>query len=537
MAATTVFLILCLSLPVFAQGPQVPSGTVFDVREFGALGDGRTLDTRALQAAIDSCAVMGGTVLLPAGKYLSGTLHLRSNVTLEIVAGGTLLGSTDIRDYPSVASPIPTTADIYHTQSLIVGIDLENVSLTGRGTIDGQGWAFVPKSRKKPDRYKDRPNGIRLIRCRNVRIQDLTLRNSGKWMQHYFACEKVSIRGITVDNNCNMNNDMMDIDGCRDVTISDCIGESDDDALTLKSTSMYPCENVTITNCVIGSHCNALKLGTESCGGFRNIVISNIVIRPTRHDSVIFGRRNGQGGITLTVVDGGRLDGVVISNVRMEGPATPIFVRLGDRGRTPMPGGTRPEPGILRNVTITDVLATGADTTGCSITGLPDHPVENVMLSNVRLAFMGGAGGGERVYAELPDAYPEGNMFGTLPGYGINLRHVRGIRLRNVGLTVERPETRCAVDAHDVSGLVCEGLEADPPIFPEALIRLRDCADVLMRGSVLHSEASLLVSVCGTGSRDIRITGNDMAYIKQVVRVAPEVGEGAIRIGNQHEQE
>jgi hypothetical protein len=347
-------------------------------------------------------------------------------------------------------------------------------------------------------------------------------------MQHYFACERVLIRGITVDNNSNMNNDMLDIDGCRDVTVSDCVGESDDDALTLKSTTLHVCENVTITNCVIGSHCNALKMGTESVGGFRNIAISNIVIRPTRHDSVIFGARNGQGGITLTIVDGGTMDGVVIDNVRIEGPRTPIFLRLGDRGRLPVEGAAPPGPGRLRNVTLSNIVASGADTTSCSITGLPGHPVEGVVLSNIRLTFRGGGAQVGRAYPELPGEYPEGIMFGPLPGYGINMRHVRDVTLRDIDMRVEQREARCAVDADDAVGLDLDGVKADAPAASEAFIRLNNCANTLVRGCVPRGVTAALLAVRGAECSNIRILQNDLTSVRRLFTAAKEVKKDAI---------
>jgi polygalacturonase len=513
-------------------------GVMVDVRSLGAKGDGKTLDTRVIQRAIDSCGQAGGKVLLARGSFLCGTLFMRSNVTLEIAEGATLLGSTDIRDYPSIPAPVPTNADIYHTQSLIAGIDLENVTLMGRGTIDGQGGTFAPRPRPKPERYKDRPNGIRLMRCRNVRVEDLTLRNSAKWMQHYFACEVVSIRGITVDNACNMNNDMIDIDGCRNVTIADCIGDTDDDAITIKSTSDFVTENVTITNCVVGSHCNAVKVGTESCGGFRNIAISNVVVRPPKHDRVIFGVRNGLAGILLTVVDGGILDGVVIDGVRIDGPRVPIFIRLGNRGRIPNPEGQRPGPGIVRNVSISNIMATGADTTGCTIAGLPGHPVEKVVLSNVQITFAGGGTprGEDAPVPEKPEEYPESSMFGKLPGYGFNLRHVRDVTIRDLMLRTQSLDARPAVWAEDAAGLQIRGLWADAPVAGP-LMRLDSCSDVTIRESAPSADADEFLAVQGARSNAIRLQANDLLKVRRAVHAAPGVPPEAIIKTNNLEPE
>jgi hypothetical protein len=393
---------------------------------------------------------------------------------------------------------------------LIYGKDLENVALTGRGTIDGQGGAFPVTTRKKPDRYRNRPYGIRLIRCRNVLVEGLTLRNSAMWMQHYFECDRVAIRGITVFNHSNMNNDMIDIDGCRDVTVSDCVGDTDDDAITLKSTSERICENVTITNCVVSSHCNAIKCGTESSGGFRNITISNVVVRPSAANGVIFGSKNGTGGITLAMVDGGVLEGIVLSNIRIDGPRVPLFLRLGDRGRGPGGETDRRPVGSAADITISNVVATGADRIGCSITGLPGHPIQRVRLSGIRISFEGGVAAEDAPSGvhNRPDEYPEGTMFGVLPAYGLTIRHAEDIQLRDVTLTTEGADGRPAVFADTVGMLGVNGLRGGGTRRGSALIRLRDVRDAEILASRPLAPVRAFLLVEGADSRGIRGSGN-----------------------------
>ncbi len=187
------------------------------------------------------------------------------------------------------------------------------------------------------------------------------------WMQQYLACEYLTVRGINVFNHSNKNNDMIDIDGCKNVIISDCFGDSDDDALTFKSTSGRINENITVTNCVLSSHVNAIKLGTEAIGGFKNITISNVVIKPSEKVETIYGTSKGVGGIILEMVDGGIMDGINISNVRIDGVQTPIFLRLGNRGRTIRPDMKKPSVGIMRNISLSNISATGASEIGSSI--------------------------------------------------------------------------------------------------------------------------------------------------------------------------
>lgn len=317
---------------------------------------------------------------------------------------------------------------------------------------------------------------------------------------------------MTVFNHSNYNNDMMDIDCCRDVVISDCTGDSDDDALTLKSNADYPTENVVITNCILSSHCNALKMGTESSGGFRNITISNCVIRPCQDGEALAGRDEGLAGIALEIVDGGTLDGITITNTSIVGQTTPIFVRLGDRGRPPRKDQTKREAGILRNVIISNLVARDAGTMCCSITGLPDHPVENVMLSNIRIET---EGGGETMSSlEIPEQsskYPESDMFGPLPAYGCYCRHVKGLTFRDVDLSFEQPDARPAFVFDDVANLALEHISAEGGSGSPTQIVLKDSRDAMISGCV-PSQGQSFLSVTGDCQR-INVMGNDLSRI------------------------
>ena len=304
-----------LSVVTVAIGAQPATGT-FNVRDYGAVGDGITLDTRAIQATIETCAQAGGgKVYFNNGKFLSGTIYLKSNVTLYIEAGAVLLGSKNLGDYPVTIPAFRSYTDNYTDKSLIYAEKVENITIMGRGVIDGQGASFEGP-------YKVRPYMIRVIECNDVTVKNLTLRNSPMWVQHYLACDNVTIDGIKVDSVVNGNNDGIDIDCCRKVCISNCNINSLDDAIVLKSTADRLCRDVTITNCVLTSRCNALKLGTESNGGFQNITINNCTIYDTRST-----------GIALELVDGGVFDRVNISNIVMENVGCAIFIRLGNRAR------------------------------------------------------------------------------------------------------------------------------------------------------------------------------------------------------------
>lgn len=453
------------------QTSTYAAGLVCDIRDFGALADGKTLCTAAIQKAIDQCATDGGgTVYLPPGVWLSGTIELRSHITLKLDAGCRLLGSADPADYPKWSAKIGTYTKNYVQQSLIRGEDLEDVAICGRGTIDGQGAKFHWKE------HENRPFVIRLANCRDVLIEGIFLCNSGMWMQQYLACQRVRIHGITVNNHTTYNNDGLDLDGCRDAIVSDCRVNSDDDGICLKSTCELPCENVTITNCVVSSHCNAIKMGTESCGGFRNVAISNCAISSPTDTKAMYGVDRGMGGVALELVDGGMFENVAVSNLAIDGVSTPIFLRLGNRARPIAKDMPKPAVGTFRNVVLSNIVATRASTMACSITGIPGHPIENVQLSNIQITCEGGGTRNEAAVnvPEREDAYPESRMFGTLPAYGFYCRHASGLKLLDVRLATEQPDLRHAVVCEDVADFVLDGLQvrsADGAAAPVRLVR------------------------------------------------------------------
>lgn len=442
--------------PLFSgAGPEYP------VTDFGATGDGVTLNTVYIQKAIDRCAEEGGgRVTIVPGIFLTGTLVMRSNVDLHISEGATLLGSTDIADYPEMTTPYRFLRDDVVKQSLIFGSELENIAITGGGTMDGQGAAFKPPTGETADRYRNRPFLIRFTRCSGVTVKDVTMRNSAMWMQHYLACENMLIENITVYNHCNKNNDMIDIDGCRNVVVTGCTGDSDDDAMTLKSTSPAICENVTISNCVLSSHCNAIKFGTESTGGFKNITVTDCVVKPSAKRDAIYGYPGGISGISLEVVDGGVMDGVTISDIAIDGPEVPLFIRLGNRARPHMEGMEPPGPGTLKNISIRNVSARNCGMTGCSVTGLEGYPACNISIRDFTMQLQGGVTDPLPGWSvpELEEEYPEATMFGILPASVFYLRHLENIDLSEIQVSFSQPDERVHLVTEDVTGLNYSGI-------------------------------------------------------------------------------
>jgi polygalacturonase len=426
------------------------------VSDYGAIGDGITLNTNSIQKAIDQCALEGGgRVVFGPGSFLSGTLVMKDHVELHVTKEALLLGSTNPGDYPEMVTAYRFYGDEWVKQSLIFGANLEDIAISGEGVIDGQGEAFQVTTKLKPDRYRNRPFLIRFTECSGVEVRDVTMQNSAMWMQHYLACDKVLIENIKVYNHCNKNNDMIDIDGCRDVVIRGCVGDSDDDALTLKSTSPRACENVSISNCILSSHCNAIKLGTESTGGFKNITITDCVVKPSSKKEVIYGLSKGISGISLEVVDGGIMDGVLISNVVIDGPEVPLFIRLGNRARPHMEGIESPGVGEVKNIRIEDLVVRNGGKTACSITGIPGFPVRNITLSNIAMELVGGeeAQDPPKEVPELEDLYPEATMFGVLPASTLYMRHVDQIDLSEIFVTLQNPDKRIPLIAEDVKGV------------------------------------------------------------------------------------
>ena len=265
----------------------------FNVIEYGAKADGQTLDTKAIQKAIDECSQNGGgTVEFPAGTYLTGTIYLKNNVILHLQPGSKILGSRNIDDYPRYKDTYGTLG----RSALIRGDELKNVGITGFGIIDGQGESYQGK--------EVRPRLLMFDRCKNVTVKGITLQHPGAWTQHYLKCDGVTIRDIKIYAHGGENNDMLDIDQCCNVIISGLIGDSDDDGITLKSIGECLVENVAISDCIIRTRTNAIKAGTESYGGFRDISITNCNIGPSQTKDGFSGVDEGLAGIALEIVDG-----------------------------------------------------------------------------------------------------------------------------------------------------------------------------------------------------------------------------------------
>jgi len=429
---------------------------IVSASNFGAKGDGQTLNTSVLQAAIDATPA-GGVLQVDAGQYVTGTLKLKSDFELQLMAGAELLGSTSIDDYArDIEGAIEAIEAPAFDECLIYAKNAHNVKITGEGVINGRGHreTFPVKT---DGTLNDRPMLIRFVDCSNVTFMGITLMNAASWCTHMVDCDNLIFKNVTLDSHVNTNNDGFDLDGCKNVLFEDCNIHSGDDGICPKSTTGRIFENLVVRNCRITSHTSAFKCGTSSAGGFRNISISDCDFSDTR-----------MGAIKLMIVDGGILEGIRVSNIVMNNVEGPLFIRLGNRGRT---YGAPTEqiygedaksegapPGIVRDIHISDIRATviSEDSARCGImiSGIPGHFVENVTLENIQISYPGG-GTEEQAKYEVPEheaRYPEPFFFGTLPSWGAYVRHARNVEFKNVSMNVRSADAREKIVLVDVEG-------------------------------------------------------------------------------------
>jgi hypothetical protein len=493
-----------------------PAEVPVDVRAFGAAGDGRSRDTRPLQAAIDAAARSGGgTVHLPAGRWLSGTLRLRSHVTLDLGPGAVLVASDDDdfadRDQP----PFRTGSDVEtidFAHALVAAEDAEQIGITGCGTIDMN------------RRERSGPKPIAFKRCRFVVVRGITIRSAPNYCVSLGGCDDVVVDGVVIRD---AYADGIDPDCCRRVRIANCDVESHDDALCLKASLLLGkravTEDVVVTNCRLRSPSNCFKLGTESTGDFRRIALSNCVFSGLPPEGHRDAPAAEGGGIAILSVDGGTIDGVVVSNVVMEDVPAPLFVRLGDRGRD-QPSDA---PGRLRNVSVSGIVARRASETG-SIVGLPGQPVQGITVENVRIHLRGGGRGpGSLAVPERGGSYPTVTMFGRLPAFGLYVRHARDVKLRSVELVAGQADGRPALVADDVADLQLAAFTGGPGRGPGPVVWLHDVRGGVVQASVAPDGVQVFLRVSGAATADLALVGN--AYRSAApVDVAPEILPAAL---------
>jgi polygalacturonase len=448
------------------------SKVFYNVKDFGARADGTTMDTKAINKSIEDAAnAGGGTVYFSAGNYLCGSIHLKSNITLFIEQGATLIAADDSTEFDSPEKSVNDTYQDYgHSHwhnSFIWGENLHDVSIIGTGTIWGKGLV------RSGNRGNGKPNkAIALLNCHNVIIKDITI-NHGGW----FAILATGVDNLTIDNlKVDTNRDGFDIDCCKNVRVSNCTVNSPfDDGICLKSSFglgyAKPTENVTITNCQVSGYdegtlldgtfkrnkkyndstdngpTGRIKFGTESNGGFKNITISNCVFDQCR-------------GLALETVDGALLEDVTINNITMRNIVNaPIFIRLGARMRGP----DTIAIGQCRRIIISNVVAWNVDSKyGSIISGLPGHDIEDLQLSNIRIYYKGGGpkDSANRVVPEFEKDYPEPMRWRIMPSYGFFFRHVKNLKLHDVQISFMQDDARPPFVLDDVRGAIFYDIQA-----------------------------------------------------------------------------
>ena len=465
-------IVLALALLSLNAGAKV-----YDALGFGIKPDGITLNTRSIQRAIDLISSRGGGVLeFPAGKYLSGSIFLKTGVEVRLLEGAVLLGSTNPYDYECVGTDY----------GFILSKDQKDIAVTGKGTIDGQGFALatnfviqvhmgVREDALRHDRTSRRPKLFYLRECDRILIDGVKLKDAGEWTLVCDQCEHLTISGIDMDSKNYWNNDGIDIVDCRHVLIKDSHIDASDDALCLKSHSKdHLCEDIEIRNCRARSSASAIKFGTVSRGGFKDIRIINNVVYDTYRSA-----------ITIASVDGAEIENILVDSLYATNTGNAIFLRTGERWH----GG---KTGYLRNVVLSnihvEVPASKADAgysyegpiedlprniSPAGIVGIPEIPIENVTLRNVEIVY---PGGGDSGYAfrgttpeelesvpEMKDYYPEFSQFKELPAWGLYIRHAKGITLEGVRLVAAMEDYRPAVVADDVYKLKIKDISIVEP--------------------------------------------------------------------------
>ena len=510
-----------LALVAWLLTGQLCAGA-FDVKTFGAKGDGKSPDRDAINKAIDAAAAAGGgTVYFPAGTYVTGSIRLRSNLTLQFEPGSVLEASADPTAYdaaePNQWDKFQDFGHSHFHNSLIWGDGLENVSIVGGGLISG-------KALMRGERGGGGDKAIALKLCRKVTLRDFSILTGG-----HFGVLATGVDNLTIDNlTIDTNRDGIDLDSCRNVRISNSsVNAPNDDAIVLKGTHALgfarATENVTIANSLVSGYdigslvdgtykrtvkqapdrdgpTGRIKIGTESEGDFRNITISNVVFDRSR-------------GLALESVDGAHIEDIAISNITMrEVSNAPIFLRLGNRMRAPEGTGT----GSIRRVSISNLVAYDADPRyGSILSGIPGHDIEDVKLSDIRILYRGGltleqvakqpadlvnafffrASGGvppREPYAtpEREKEYPEPSMFGMLPAYGFFIRHAKGIELNNVEVGFMKEDRRPAFVLDSVKAVDFQHVKAQKAAGVPGFVLL-NVEDFSLRGSPLAPDTHL----------------------------------------------
>jgi hypothetical protein len=439
----------------------------YDVKKYGAKGDGITLDTRSIQNAIDEAHVNGGGVVeISTGTYKIGTLILKDNIDLYLQPGAVLLGSPDYRDYTEIIHKFDSrTNGLYAKYFMIFAEGAKNISISGAGTIHGNGLENFQATRPQ----NLRPYMIRLVNCQNISINDVFLLESANWTLHLLGCRNVNIDGIEIVTTADGNRDGLDIDACQRVRVSNSRIATTDDAIVMKATCDVLCQDIAITNCILSSGGSAIKTGTESNGGFKNISVSNCVIKDVEVHA----------GIELMTVDGGILQNIVLENLTMDNVATPLFIRIGIRSRPYKQGQYVDKIDDVKDIYLNNISVINA-TLPSSIMGLHHKKIKNISINNYSVRYSETQK--STPYNEVPFeefSYPAANVFKNLPAYGLYCRNVEELHLDNVAMYPAENEARPAFTFDRVNNLELFSIKAGCEDLSTPMIHFRNTENVI----------------------------------------------------------
>ncbi len=429
--------------------------TEWNVKEYGAVADGTTMNTEAIQHAIDDCSIAGGgTVIVEGGDFVTSTLILKDNVNLRIEKDARLVGTKDIYAYDMVDPFVDATGQL-RGKCLIGAIGAKNIGISGEGEIEGNGEAFLNLFDEMIKEFDTEgmsflekrglvctsPFMVRLVQCENITITDVKMNQPGAWCVHLYECDQFTVDGLRIYSHATRNNDGVDVDSSSNGLIQNCDINSGDDAICFKSTSPRTCENIHVKNCRLSSGWGAIKLGTESMGDMRNILCEDCEIYNTRG-----------GGVKVLSADGSNIENVIIRNLDMKNVEMPIFVRLCERRRTYRDAAQRPT-GSIKGVHISNINAIGTPLgdqlrmtppSGIVISGTPDHKIDDLTIENVNITLPGGgtAEDAKIVMGEHINDYPEFTKIGVSPVYGMYVRNIKEFTYKDITIDLAGEDAR-----------------------------------------------------------------------------------------------
>lgn len=499
------------------ESPSDLGARVYNIRDHGASGDGKTLDTAALQAAIDACNKDGGgTVLVPSGTFVIGTTELKSNVTLHIAAGGTLLGSADGKQYHAVDA-IPLSGDTTLRDgnwALLFAVKQKNIRIEGPGTIDGQGAQFHSPQRGvlAPSglRGPQRPYFVLLYQCEDVTVRNIGMIDCAFHCIRPIESKRLHMENIYIHSRVNSNNDGFHFISCEYATVSNCVVLCGDDACAMFGS----CRNITVTNCFFSTRWSVFRFGGGHAG---NIAVSNCVLSVV--DGCPFKFQGDAGSL---------FENMSFSDIVLDQVTGPISISIGaTKSRT----GQQFPPVVVRNISFSHIhgtVSTNPDATlpestlhvglrpgeahsAIVLNAINGCTIENIALNDVHITFGGGGTADEGAHRDVPQVFGEYFELGPIPAYGLYARNARGLTLSNVRFQTATPDLRPAVVLDHVEDAAFNGFSVQGDLQAESVMRLTACKQVMLSATRVLTPSSAFLSVEGADNENIIVDGGDLS--------------------------